>query len=820
MPGNAPKIIVALMLPLFLLLMWQTAAPAADKSPTILGEGKDSLKEQKRPEQALPEIPQAFDSTRIRQIVDGLSDDQVRRLLIQELEKSVSGRAKKDDADKLSGFAKIIQSTEENISVFHTRFSEIQYDVMAIPKFFSQAYSDVRRKDGGAGILLTLGAIAILLAAGMGSERVFEHTTASMRERFMNPQLAHWTDKLKRHLLFAAIDFISMCVFCAVPLALFFLFFNSGPLARLALMTSLVVILSVRMIRLVSRFLLSPEAPVLRVLSLEDKTALDLYRWITRIALVFGGGFLASGLLELHGISLEVDLAVHALTSAVALSIILYLAFKHRASVALFLCHGDGDRSALMDQFRAELAPYWHLFALPCLLLTWALWVFYLLVGRSDLVSPLLATLYSVPIFLVVEGMGQRLLSAMFRFIDMPDGPESGCEGEQRTDGDRGEGEEASPTREGGSTVPLVSRLVSILRRCLSVSIAGLILFGLLRLWRFEIVLGEEITEAAFEILLVVTLAFLAWSVISEALNRKIQEVQSSIKVDEDADEGGTGGSRLGTLLQIVRKFLLVVLLVAVGLIILSTVGIDIHPLLAGAGILGLAIGLGTQNLIKDIVSGLFFLIDDAFRIGDYVESGKARGTVEAISIRSLKLRHSRGMVHNVPFSQLGMVTNFSRDYIVVKLDFRVPFGTDFDRVRKVVKQINKEIHEDEEFKTYLLGPIKFAGVLAFDDSALIMRVKFKSKPGLQTLVQRQVLRRLQELFRERGLEFATRHVMVHMPDGSTSESPEEAGQMASVAQAPPKRPGLSAAAGAALAIAMVDEEAIKKQTEESNESE
>lgn len=149
MPGNAPKIIVALMLPLFLLLMWQTAAPAADKSPTILGEGKDSLKEQKRPEQALPEIPQAFDSTRIRQIVDGLSDDQVRRLLIQELEKSVSGRAKKDDADKLSGFAKIIQSTEENISVFHTRFSEIQYDVMAIPKFFSQAYSDVRRKDGG-----------------------------------------------------------------------------------------------------------------------------------------------------------------------------------------------------------------------------------------------------------------------------------------------------------------------------------------------------------------------------------------------------------------------------------------------------------------------------------------------------------------------------------------------------------------------------------------------------------------------------------------------------------------------------------------------
>jgi len=209
------------------------------------------------------------------------------------------------------------------------------------------------------------------------------------------------------------------------------------------------------------------------------------------------------------------------------------------------------------------------------------------------------------------------------------------------------------------------------------------------------------------------------------------------------------------------------------------------------------------------------FLIDDAFRIGDYVESGKAKGTVTAISIRSLTLRHTRGQVHTVPFSQLGMVTNFSRDYNIVKLDFRVPFGTDIDQVRKVVKKINKEIQADEEMATRLLGPVKFAGVLTYDDSALVMRVKFMSKPGLQFLVQRQVFRRLQELFSERGLAFATRHVTVRMPDDPTAEPHVGVGDTPPASGASPIKAGLSVAAGAAIAMALADEEAKKKMEAE-----
>jgi small-conductance mechanosensitive channel len=248
-------------------------------------------------------------------------------------------------------------------------------------------------------------------------------------------------------------------------------------------------------------------------------------------------------------------------------------------------------------------------------------------------------------------------------------------------------------------------------------------------------------------------------------------------------------------------------------------VGINITPLLAGAGILGLAIGLGTQNLIKDIVSGLFFLIDDAFRIGDYVESAKAKGTVEAITIRSLKLRHNRGMVHIVPFSQLGTVTNFSRDYNITKLDFRVPFGTDIDKVRKIVKKINKEIEQDEEMSPNLLEPIKSMGVNAFDDSALIMRLKFKTKPGLGSPIQRQVFRRLKELFDEQGLEFATRHVMVRLPEESVHGEQHAEGEGQDSATPSSHKKVLSGAAAAAIALAIAEEEAKKKAMEQETES-
>ena len=176
---------------------------------------------------------------------------------------------------------------------------------------------------------------------------------------------------------------------------------------------------------------------------------------------------------------------------------------------------------------------------------------------------------------------------------------------------------------------------------------------------------------------------------------------------------------------------------------------------------------------MQDIISGIFFLIDDAFRVGDYIECGGTKGSVEHISLRSLKLRHPRGMVHNIPYGSMGTVTNFSRDYIITKLDIRVRYDTNVDKVRKIIKKINKALSKDEEIGPVLLGKIKSQGVREMDDSAMIMRVKFKTVPGEQFVTRREVYRLIQEHFRENGIEFAHRNVTVYFPPESQDKVDE-----------------------------------------------
>jgi small-conductance mechanosensitive channel len=285
-----------------------------------------------------------------------------------------------------------------------------------------------------------------------------------------------------------------------------------------------------------------------------------------------------------------------------------------------------------------------------------------------------------------------------------------------------------------------------------------------LSVWGVNLPIGEKVTAATFNILVVVIMGYIAWEVISAAIQRRIR--QEMPDEDEDREEGGAGGSRVGTLLLILRKFILVVIIIMVALITLSSIGVDIAPLIAGAGVVGLAIGFGAQTLVKDIISGMFFLIDDAFRVGDYVNCGSQKGTVEHISLRSLRLRHPRGMVYTIPFGDISSVTNFSRDYIITKLDFRVPFDTDVEAVRKIVKKkVYKEIMKDPELASKLLAPIKSQGVREMDDdSALIVRVKYKTPPGEQFVIRKQVYRLMQQAFQEAGLRFAPRNVTVSLP--------------------------------------------------------
>jgi small-conductance mechanosensitive channel len=198
-----------------------------------------------------------------------------------------------------------------------------------------------------------------------------------------------------------------------------------------------------------------------------------------------------------------------------------------------------------------------------------------------------------------------------------------------------------------------------------------------------------------------------------------------------------------------------VVLLVMTVLMALSALGVQVGPLLASAGVIGIAIGFGAQTLVRDMFSKFFYLLDDAFRVGEYIQSGNYKGTVEGFSIRSVKLRHQRGALYTVPFGLLGAVQNQSRDWTIDKLTVGITYDSDIDRARKLIKQIGLDLAKEPEFAPLILEPLKMQGVDALGDFAVQLRMKMMTLPGENFVIRRQALAMIKKAFDANGIKFA-----------------------------------------------------------------
>ena len=280
---------------------------------------------------------------------------------------------------------------------------------------------------------------------------------------------------------------------------------------------------------------------------------------------------------------------------------------------------------------------------------------------------------------------------------------------------------------------------------------------------------GPKLAASLIEFLIIMSIGYLLYEVVSLYINRKLAAEQTASGFDPDSQEvggdgGGAGGSRLSTVLPLILGVAQATIVVVFLLLGLSNVGVDTTPLLAGAGIVGLAIGFGAQKLVTDVVSGIFFLVDDAFRNGEYVEVEGTMGTVEKISIRSMQLRHHKGPVHTIPYGEIPKITNFSRDWVIMKLRFTVPFDSDPNKIKKIFKKIGQDMLVMDEFKEDFLAPFKSQGVLEIDDVGMVIRGKFMCKPGTQFMIRKEIFNRVNTAFAENGMEFARREVRVALP--------------------------------------------------------
>ncbi|WP_460448665.1 mechanosensitive ion channel family protein [Alsobacter sp. SYSU BS001988] len=335
--------------------------------------------------------------------------------------------------------------------------------------------------------------------------------------------------------------------------------------------------------------------------------------------------------------------------------------------------------------------------------------------------------------------------------------------------------------------------------RCARILATVAALYGLGRVWGLDVFayasdrLGESVARMVIDVAIILLLAYVVWEIIraiirSESAGDPVDPDEPEISFEEGSMKPQT---RMQTFLPLVEKFLFVLVLIVAGMMILKTLGVDTGPLLAGAGIIGIAIGFGAQTLVKDIVSGIFFLFDDAFRLGEYVEIDQTRGTVEGISIRSLRIRHHRGAVHTVPFGTIQRLTNYSRDWIILKLEFLLAFETDLKKVKKIVKDIGKELMEDEEYGQHFLEPVKSQGVRRMEQIGMVIGVKFMAKPGEQFILRREVYQRVRDAFEKNGIAFARPQVVVQVPNAKMSpeESEAIAAAAAEAADMPPPPP-------------------------------
>ena len=236
----------------------------------------------------------------------------------------------------------------------------------------------------------------------------------------------------------------------------------------------------------------------------------------------------------------------------------------------------------------------------------------------------------------------------------------------------------------------------SVAAVCLERGLRSLIIIGaiawLAYVWQIDVgnlaaenTLVMRILRGTLTATIVILVADFVWNIVKAVIDTRVEEAANpgQVPVEEDRRR-----ARLRTLLPILRNMMFVVIVVIAAMMGLSSLGVEIGPLIASAGVVGVAIGFGAQTLVRDVISGIFYLLDDAFRVGEYIQSGTYRGVVESFSLRSVKLRHHNGPLYTVPFGVLGAIQNMSRDWVIEKLSVGVTYDTDLDKARKIVKKV------------------------------------------------------------------------------------------------------------------------------------
>jgi small conductance mechanosensitive channel len=266
----------------------------------------------------------------------------------------------------------------------------------------------------------------------------------------------------------------------------------------------------------------------------------------------------------------------------------------------------------------------------------------------------------------------------------------------------------------------------------------------------------EWLTADGVRILLILILAFVSLK-LARLISRRIFAPFKMIELEPEMQK------RADTLASLIRYTLNITILVVATVMILEQFGIDIGPIIAAAGIVGLAVGFGAQHLVQDIISGFFILLEDQIRVGDVVEINGKSGLVERVSLRMTVLRDLAGNVHFIRNGLINVVTNMTKEYSYYVFDIGVAYREDIDEVVAVLKQIGEDLRNDVAFKDAILAPLEILGLDRFADSAIMIKARIKTKPIEQWRIGREFNLRLKKKFDELNIEIPFPHITMYM---------------------------------------------------------
>ena len=275
----------------------------------------------------------------------------------------------------------------------------------------------------------------------------------------------------------------------------------------------------------------------------------------------------------------------------------------------------------------------------------------------------------------------------------------------------------------------------------------------------------DWLLSSGLKIVLILIALFVVLKLV-KSFSKRISKLFLKKRDDEESRK------RAETISSVIRNTMSVTVVTLALLILMGQIGIEIGPLLAAAGIVGLAIGFAGQSLVKDIINGFFILLEDQVRVGDIVEVGGISGVVEKINLKLTRLRDLEGNVHFIPNSIIDIVSNKTKEYSCYLLDIGVAYREDADEVMEVIKDIDKEMREDPDWKDLILQPIEIFGLDRFDDSAVVVRARTRTLPAKQWGVGREFKRRIKKRFDEMDIEIPFPHTTLYIGQDKDKSSP------------------------------------------------